>query len=96
MTQRTGAWAKTARFPLVPLCAFGPAAFAAALLAVGFATRSGPAGPSFPGLMTLLALLALIGLIGSITGQRLYRLRAIGAVLNGLILAALAFAALGI
>jgi hypothetical protein len=80
----------------VPLCAFGPTAFAAALLAAGLATRSRPAGSSFPGLMTLLALLALIGLMGSITGQRLYRLRAIGALLNGLILAALAFAALGL
>ncbi|MFY9657313.1 MAG: hypothetical protein WAK01_12145 [Methylocystis sp.] len=96
MAQRTGPWAKTARFPLVPLCAFGPSAFAAALLAAGLATRSRTAGPSFPGLMTMLALLALIGLIGSITGQRLYRLRAIGALLNGLILAALAFAALGL
>jgi hypothetical protein len=46
--------------------------------------------------MTLLALLALIGLIGSITGQRIYRLRAIGALLNGLILSALAYAALGL
>ena len=96
MTQRTVPWVRTSRFPFVPLCAFGPTAFAAALLAAGLATRSRPSGAFFPGLMTLLALLALIGLLGSITGQRLYRLRAIGAVLNGLILAALAFAALGL
>ena len=96
MTQRTVPWARTSRFPLVPLCAFGPSAFAAALLAAGLATRGRPAGPSFPGLMTMLALLALIGLIGSITGQRLYRLRVTGALLNGLILAALAYAALGL
>jgi len=93
VTQRTGPRAKIARFPLVPLCAFGPSAFAAALFAAGFATRSRAGGPLFPGLV---ALLALIGLIGSITGQRLYRLRVIGALLNGLILAALAFAALGL
>ena len=92
MTQQTGPRAKTARFPLVPLCAFGPSAFAATLLTAGFATRSRAAEPFFPGLV---AVLALIGLIGSITGQRLYRLRAIGALLNGLILAALAYAALG-
>ncbi len=96
MTQRTGPRAKTAPFPLVPLCAFGPSAFAAALFAAGLATRSRPGGgPLFPGLVAMLALLALIGLIGSITGQRLYRLRTIGTLLNGLILAALAYAALG-
>jgi hypothetical protein len=95
VTQRTLPWERTSRFPLVPLCAFGPSAFAAALLAAGLATQGRPAGASFPGLMTILALLALIGLIGSITGQRLYRLRAIGALLNGVILSALAFAALG-
>jgi len=96
VTQRAVPWVRTSHFPFVPVCAFGPTACAAALLAAGLATRSRPAGPTFPGLMTLLALLALIGLIGSITGQRLYRLRAIGALLNGLILAALAFAALGL
>ena len=95
MTQQTGPRAKTARFPLIPLCAFGPSIFAAALFAAGFATR-GRAVEPFPGLVAMLALLALTGLIGSITGQRLYRLRAIGAVLNGVILAALAYAALGL
>ena len=96
MTQQTGPRARTARFPLAPLCAFGPSAFAAALFAAGFATRSRGVEPFFPGLVAVLALLALAGLLGSITGQRLYRLRVIGVVLNGLILAALAFAALGL
>jgi hypothetical protein len=91
VTQQMSPRAKPIRFPLVPLCAFGPSAFAAALFVAAFATRS-----RFPGLVAMLALLALIGLIGSITGQRLYRLRAIGALLNGLILAALAYAALGL
>ena len=93
MTQQTTPRARTIRFPLVPLCAFGPSAFAATLFVAGFATRGRAVEPLFSGLV---ALLALTGLIGSITGQRLYRLRAIGALLNGLILAALAYAALGL
>ncbi len=97
MTQQTGPRLRTPRFfPLVPLCAFGPSAFAAGLFLAGFAAKSRAVELFFPGLLAMLALLALIGLIGSITGQRLYRLRAIGATLNGLILAALAFAALGL
>jgi len=96
VTQQARPRAKTAHFPLAPLCAFGPSAFAATLFAAGFAARSRAVEPFFPALVALLALLALIGLIGSITGQRRYRLQAIGALLNGLILAALAFAALGL
>ena len=96
MAQQTGPRLKTARFPLVPLCAFGPSAFATGLFAAAFAARSRAVEVFFPQLLTMLALLALVGLIGSITGQRVYRMRAIGALLNGLILAALAFAALGL
>jgi hypothetical protein len=96
VTQQTGPRAKTIRFPLVPLCAFGPSAFAAGLFVTGFAARGSTVEPLFSGLVAVLALLALTGLIGSITGQRVYRLRAIGALLNGLILAALAYAALGL
>jgi hypothetical protein len=96
VTQQTTPRARTIRFPLVPLCAFGPSAFAATLFVAGFATRGRAVEPLFSGLVAMLALLALTGLIGSITGQRLYRLRAIGALLNGLILAALAYAALGL
>ena len=96
MTQQTGPRAKTIRFPLVPLCAFGPSAFAAGLLVAGFATRGRAVEPLFSGLVAVLALLALTGLIGSITGRGVYRLRTIGALLNGLILAALAYAALGL
>lgn len=96
MTQQTGPRVRPARFPLVPLCAFGPSAFAAGLSVAGLAARSRAVETFLPGLVAMLALLALIGLIGSITGQRVYRLRAIGALLNGLILAALAYAALGL
>ncbi|ARN83152.1 hypothetical protein [Methylocystis bryophila] len=96
MTQETGPRVRPVRFPLVPLCAFGPSAFAAGLFVAGFAARSRAIETFLPGFVTMLALLALIGLIGSITGQRVYRLRAIGALLNGVILAALAYAALGL
>jgi hypothetical protein len=96
VTQQTGPRAKAARFPLVPLFAFGPTGFAALLLAAGFAGRGPIVERLFPGLVAALALLALVGLIGSISGGRLYALRTIGALLNGLILAALALAALGL
>ncbi len=95
MTHQTGPRARAARFPTVPFFAFGPSALAALLVAAGSAPRSRAVEPFLSGLVTLLALLALIGLIGSITGGRRYALRAIGTLLNGLILAALAYAALG-
>ena len=95
MTERTGLRTTAVRFPLVQLCAFGPASYAAMLFALAFWLKTRAIDPYLPALVALLAVLALIGLLGSITGRLRYGLRAVGTLLNGLILAALAFAALG-